>query len=574
MFYRRIFKVFKGGGGSALKKLCLSILVYVFILLFSSPALAEIILDEGFLDTARVDLTKTTARVDTENHQVLLPWQSLSSSLSMMENSIGYATASQEGISIYEYDEATGRVEQNPMYSCSWVTDATGVSIRQDNLNVWAITSDSIAYYKFNGSGMTNDPALKVTGLVDVLSVAAFKTRDSSLLLQSEGNKARVTLYEAGPNLNPSVIFQPNIENPVSISMVDNSPDFRLFTKDSVYYFSYDEAGGTYVEDPARRITGLADIISGSSDDTGNAVLTGADLGYYINSDTGGASRVDVLSPGPVTNPVAVSLKPGAYEQVFLDENGNVQWWTYDDAAGRMFRDPSLEISGLTLNRGYARPRSYYSVALSTATSYDAAYLTVTEDKPAGTSISYYVSSDGGSTYTAITPGAWTAIPRGSGFVVRAVLDATDMQETPKILHVSLEVEEDLVLEGNISPQPAERGRNATVSARAVMLTTGDPVTLNSCSAQYPLETKANGDPALPDGEIPTSVAMSYNTASGYWEYTFTVPEKTAAGRWPDDGIYLVRISGVKGVVIKQIDLNFEISGNIMERLILRTLSW
>lgn len=557
-----------------MKKILLILFLPLFLLVPSLPVFAEVVLDDGFADTSRVDLTRTTARVDTVNRYVLLPWQSLAGAVDTLENGIGYATASKEGVNLYEYDDATGRMVQNSIYSCPWATDATGVSIRQDNLNVWAVSGDSIAYYRFNGAGMTNDPALKVTGLIDVISVAAFKNRDSALLLQSEGNKAKITRYDAGAGLNPALVFTPDIVEPVAVSMVDDSPDFRLFTKTAAYYFSFDDAAGTYVEDPARKITGLTDVVSASSDQTGSSVLTATDLGYYMNNDTGGATRVDVLSPGPVTNPVAVSLKSGTYEQVFLDENGNVQWWTYDDARGRMVRDTALEISGLNLNRGYARPRSYYSKVVNTAVTYDAARLTVTEDKPTGTSIAYYVSSDGGVTFTAVIPGTWTAIPRGSSFVVRAVLDTTDPQQTPKILHVTLEVEEDLILEGQITPQPAERGRNATIMARAVSLTSGAAVALDSCTARYPLETKADGSPALPDGQLPTDAAMVYNPATGWWEHTFTVPEKTVSGRWTDDGVYLVRITGVKGAAQEQVTLNFEISGNILRRLVIRTLTW
>jgi len=556
-----------------LKNKCLLFFFLIFLCL-SSPAFAEVILDEGFTDTSLVDLTKTTARVDTVNNYVLLPWQSLASSLNMLENGTGYATASMEGIRLYEYNDATGRVEQNNVYSCPWATDATGVSIRQDNLNVWAITPDSIAYYKFDGAGMSDDPALKTTGLVDVLSVAAYKAGDFALLLQNAGNKAKITRYEAGANLNPALVFQSDISDPISVSMVNDSPDFRLFTKDSVYYFSYDEAGGTYIEDPVRKIAGLSGVISGSSDEAGNSILTNTDVSYYINNDAGGASRVEVLSPGPVNNPVAVSLKPGAYEQVFLDENGNVQWWTYDDAVGSMVRDPNMEISGLNLNKGYVHPRSYYSLNVNTPTPYDAAYLTVTEDKPAGTSISYYVSSDEGANYTTVTPGSWIAVPRGSNFVVRAVLDTTDPQKTPKLLHLTLDVDDDVVLEGSITPQPAERGRNATISARAVRLTTGAVVILDSCSVQYPLETKANGDPALPDGELPFNAVMIYNAGTGFWEHTFTVPEKTINGRWSDDGVYQIKITGMKAGTQRQLISNFEISGNILRRLILRTVTW
>ncbi|MFZ5632148.1 MAG: hypothetical protein ACOY40_04810 [Bacillota bacterium] len=557
-----------------MKKILFLIVVLTFLTPLSVPAHAEIILDDGFIDKSRVDPAKTTARVDTENHCVLLPRQSLSSAVSVMENGIGYATASKDGVTLYEYDDAAGTMAANSAYSCPWVTDATGVSIRQDNLNVWAITSDSVACYRFNGAGMSNDPALKTTGLINVLSVAAFKSKDSALLLQSDGNKAKITRYDAGANLNPALVFTPDIENPVSVSMVSDSPDFRLFTKTAVYYFMYDDAGSTYIEDPAKRISGLAEVISGSSDDMGNSILTNAGLGYYINNDTGGASRVDVYSPGPANKPVAVSLKPGTYEQIFVDEDGNVQWWTYDDAASGMARVPGLEVSGLNLNRGYAHPGEYYSVVLNTAVSYDAAYLTVAEDKPAGTSISYSVSSDGGGSFVPIIAGSWTAVPRGRNFVLKAVLDTSDPQQTPKLLHVTLEADEDYILEGNILPYPAERGRNVTISARAVRLTTGAPAMLDSCTARYPLETKKNGEPALADGQLPVDAAMVYNAASGFWEHTFTVPEKTAGGRWPDDGAYLASITGVSGAAQKQITLDLEVKGNILRRLIIRTINW
>lgn len=549
-------------------------LLLISVLSFSHPASGEVILNDDFLNSSLVDLTKTTARVDTVNHCVMLPWVSLTNSISAMEYGIGYAVATKDGVTLYEYDDGSGTMAVNSFFSCPWATDATGVSIRQDNLNVWSITPNSIAYYRFNGAGMSNDPALKAIGLNSVLSVAAFKTRDSALLLQAEGNKAKITRYDAGITLGPAEVFSPDIEDPVSISMVNDSPDFRLFTKNAAYYFMYDDAGGAYVEDPAKRITGLAEVISAGSDDSGNTILTGSDPGYYLNDDTGRASRVDVFSPGPAANPVAVSLKPGTCEQVFLDENGYVQWWTHDDAAGRMVRVTNLEISGLNLNRGYAHPGEYHSVVLNGAASYDAACLTITGDTPACTSISYFVSSDGGSSFVPVTPGIWAAVPMGSDFVVKAVLDTTDRQQTPRIFHVNLEVEEDLVLEGNVSPYPAERGRNVAISARAVRLTTGDPVPLDSCSARYPLETKVNNDPALPEGQLPAVAAMAHNPGTGFWEHTFTMPEKTVDGRWPDDGVYQVAVTGTSGLVQKEAILNLEINGHILRKLIVRTLSW
>ncbi len=547
----------------------------VLMVFTGSPAsFAMVILDERFTGTAGVDPARTTAMVDTERHCVLLSWRSLAGAIDVMDNGIGYATASKAGVTLYELDDATGRMAPNPAFSCPWVTDATGVSIRQDNLSVWAITGDSIAFYKFDGAGMSSDPALKVSGLVNTLSVAAFEEADSALLLQGEAGRAVITRYDAGAEPGHGLVFRPGIEDPVSVSVVGRSMDFRLFTEEAAYYYSYDDAGGSYVEDPVKKITGLAGVVSADSNGTGNSVLTGIDLGFYTSLDSGGAARVDVYSPGPVEQPVAVSLKAGTKEQVFLNENGIVQWWTYDDAAGRMVRDPDLEISGLDLNRGYSRPGLYYSAVLNTPEIYDAARLTAAEVKPEGTSVSYFVSSDGGVAFTAVSPGRWTAIPAGCSFVLMAELDTADPRQTPKIFNVVLEVEEDIVLEGYIDPYPAERDRNVTIKAGAVSLSSGSPAMLDSCSVRYPLEVKADGGPALPEGEMPAVAAMLYNPAAGLWEYTFTVPGKTVGGRWPDDGTYLVEITGTQGGTRKMLTLNLEVSGNILGRLIIRTLNW
>lgn len=556
-----------------MRKLIIIFSAIYMCLVFSNPAFAEVVLDDSFSDTSRVNLSQTTARVDTGNNCVLLPERSLANAVDMLKNSLGYAVASNGGITLYELDDATGTIEANPVFSCPWVTDATGVSLRQDNLNIWAISESSVAYYKYNGSGMSNDPDLKVFGLNNVLSVTAFKNKDSALVLQADGNMTRVTRYDAGGSLNPSLVIEPGFSDPVAVSMVNDSPDFRLFTKDTAYYYSYDDAGGTYVEDPAKRVTGLPDIVSASGDDTGSVILTNSDAGYFMNNDTGGAARVDVLSTGPVSGPVSVSLKTGTYEQAIVDGDGNIQWWSYDDAAGRMVRNTGLEIAGLTLNSGYAHPGAYYSKAMNSSISCNAAYLTVIDDIPADTSVSYYVSSDGGGTYTAIIPGAWTAVPEGTYFVLKAVLDTTDTRVTPKILQVRLECEADFAIKGYVDPQPAERGRNVTISAVAVKLTTGEPVILDWCEVEFPLPAKLDGDSALAPGDTPTSVAMVFNGVSVRREYMFTVPDKAADGFWPDDGVYQARITGFKDGVIKSTDVDLEISGNILRRLVIRTIN-
>jgi hypothetical protein len=425
-----------------LQKLSNFFFLFVFILIFSHPAFAEIVLEDDFTNLNQVDITKTSAKVDTVNHYVELPEYALANAIDMMENGLGYAVASKDGITLFELNDATGTVQSNPVYSCPWATDATGVSLQQNSLNVWAMNNNSIAYYKFNGSGMSNDPALKVTGLINVMSVAAFKNKDAALILQKVGTQEKITKYDAGATLTPSVVFEPNIDDPVAISMVNDSPDFRLFTDTTAYYFSYDDAANTYVEDPAKKITGLNDVLSASSDYTGNSVLSITDLGYYMNDDSGGGTRLDVFSPGPVNNPLATALKPGSYEQAVLDGNGNVQWWSYDDAANKMVRDTSMETGGLSLNIGFVSQAEYFSIKKTTPLNLQFVRLTVSTDIPENTDITWQVSSDGGVNFSDITPDMWTQITAGRNFLIKGSLTTSDPTLTPKIFNVKLEVDQ------------------------------------------------------------------------------------------------------------------------------------
>ncbi|ABO49501.1 conserved hypothetical protein [Desulforamulus reducens MI-1] len=415
----------------------------VFLLTLTPRAEALTLLNEGFNDLNMVDAGKTSALVDTTNHWVQLPSGSLTNAIAMLGEDVeGYAIAGSDGISVYERNDATGTIAKNPAFSCPWTTTATGVSVREDTLGIWAISPNSLAYYKASATGTSDDPNLKTSGLVDVLSVAAYRKSDKALVLQkTSDNKAQITLYEATSSLSQIKSFNPNILDPVSISMIDDSPDFRLNTKTTSYYFIYDDATGKYVEDTTKKISSLIDVISASSDQTGNAFLTRSSLDYYINDDVGDASKVNVLSPGGISNPVAAALRPGSFDQAMVDLNGQLYYWIYDDATGKMVRDSSMELSGIPINKGYSHLAEYWSKVITSATSYCSVLLTANSTMPPNTSIKWYISSNGGATFVEVTPGVSSSVTLGNKFIVKAILDTIDNNITPRILPtVKLEV--------------------------------------------------------------------------------------------------------------------------------------
>jgi hypothetical protein len=269
--------------------------------------------------------------------------------------------------------------------------------------------------------------------------------------------------------------------------------------------------------------------------------------------------------------PVAVSLRAGAVEYAYIGADGELKYYTLDDATGRVARDTSLEpAAALSLNRGYLTPRVYCSKAYATAEEYDAVYLEAGVEVPAATEVRFQVSSDGLNFYD-IQLNTWGVIPRGNNFVVRAELSTTDKSQTPKINRVELTVGDDFQIVANVEPDIAERGRDILVTARAVKISTGETVDLESMLVAIPISEKADGTPALPDGQSPLEVNMTGTGAR--WEYTCLIGEKNVAGRWPDDGIYLVKITGTRGAVTRDARIHLEIRGHILGRLIIRTYS-
>ncbi|HBV99345.1 MAG: hypothetical protein JL50_21660 [Peptococcaceae bacterium BICA1-7] len=555
-----------------MRKMVLSAFIFMAVVLTAVSARADTFNDD-FSGSSNIDFNKTTAYYNSEEGCMELPLQEVPNALALQDVGQGYAVATTDGIKMYELDDATGQVAENPAFSCDFATDSIGVAIQQDTLGIWSITRDSVAYYRHEGGSMADNPHLKVSGLSNLLSVAGFKNSDRGIVLKEDDDgKAVVDRYEVvGTQLQNTFTYNPDITDPVAVSIVNDSPDFRLATKDAVYYFMYDDGTGGYVEDPAKKISGLEDIAGVGADNTGNAIMTPEGVDYFLNLDDGGAVRVDDYSLNASDKPVAVSLRAGTVEYAYINEDGLLKYYTLDDATDQVVRDISLEPSAaFSLNRGYLTPRLYYSKAFSTAEEYDAVYLEAVVDIPAGTAILFQVSSDGVNFYD-IELNTWDVIPKGNNFVVKAELSTTDSSQTPRINRVELTVGDDFQIVANVEPEVAERGRNILVTARAVKVDTGGTVDMDFMTAIIPMAEKEDGSPALPGGQPSREVSMT-NTGS-QWEYIYSIGEKTLDDRWPDDGIYMIEVTGTKGAVRREARISLEIRGHILNRVIVRTYS-
>lgn len=407
---------------------------------FPSLAQATVILDDTFSNTNNVDLNLTTATVDTATGCVLLPQVNKPSAIAMKEFGYEYAVATKDGVKMFSFDDATGNMVENTALSIPTVTNALGIAVRQDSPNIWTLTENELSLYKFNSGSMSTNPNLIVSGLTGVVSVSSWSNQDKAAVLSRSGSgTGTVKVFNANSGTVQLVSsFDTGKINPTAISVVSGSPDLVVATEDAYYYYAYDDATGNYIEDPRRTVTGLSNIISISSENAGSAVLVQNEAQYYMNNDAGTPEQAIALSKESVSG-VAISVNPSNYDYAILSDNGNVQYYTYDDATGSMSRVNSLEVTGLSLTGGYLFPRNYHSKIITTAQDYDEIRLTVDQSLPASTSIDYFVTSDNGTNWVSVIPGDWIPITSGNQFAVKAILNTSDQTITPKIFQVTLE---------------------------------------------------------------------------------------------------------------------------------------
>lgn len=412
---------------------------------------AVTILSEDFTDTTKVNLTQTSAAVITsDGGYVRLKSYPRPNAIAL--NQFGdYVAPTQDGLKFFTYDEATGTVTEDASFSVPTVTDAQLVAMPPDASMIWALRPDGMHCYTYDEAigGMSEDLNLTILGLADVLSVTVLDN-NSLAVLRKSGTNGVIDIYQMADGvITQAMQLDTAITNPASIACVPGTgamPEIVYSTDSSMYFYSYDESTDLYSADLSRTITGFTGLISTSANAEGVAALVplapGTEAQIY-NFTEGAPAKVDAFSAGALPqNALAISMNPESYSYGVVTENGDIQYWQYDEATDSMLRDSSMELTGLRLSGSkYMHPGNYQSISIDTGViDYEDVRLTPTEDKPVGTSIDYYVSSDGGGTFYDVQPNIWTSLPAGHSYVVKATMDTTNDSITPKILSISLEV--------------------------------------------------------------------------------------------------------------------------------------
>jgi hypothetical protein len=403
---------------------------------------------EDFSTTTMVDQSKTTAVIEPDDLNggkpvLKLPRQSAAQALDFVGD--GLVLADQAGVHWLE-PNGSGLSEQFA-YTDKTDGDIVGVLTIPNTQSVFAYTKDSVVRLDYDGSGVSKNPISPALGLEKVVSVSALEQdsgepyvtvlgnhTDGSMVQQIYGwdGNTYIKLQEDALTGSPLAVTG-GADLSYMVDYADHSTQYVQGTNGWSLNSNYTFSNPT----PPLSIKGQGnDLISLDKDHIRWYNWTGSEhlLSQTLSQD--------------ITKGVTIAVHHDKQEYAYIDENGNLKYYQFDGST--MVENPSLEQSGINLNRRYFHPKVFQTKPLQTSDgkAYNVARLVVTsiDTTPFGVDkVSWEISTDNGSTWQPIQatkpgdPPIWTKLsPASSTWLLRGTLDTTNDIDTPRITSIQL----------------------------------------------------------------------------------------------------------------------------------------
>lgn len=413
------------------KKYLLIANLIIFLLLISTPVFAAstIFITDNLTTTNYINTTTTTATVDTTAAEIRLPYQMKPNAIDLKNDSTDYVVMNGSNLETYSFNGTS--MSLNTTLSVNGITNPIGVTSQINSTDMVVLDGTSATRYMFNGTQLSSNPLLSVTGLTAPVSVSSRPTSDDIAVL----NQNSVSYYNfsgAGMVNNASLSITTGLTNPIAVSLHPSTYDTVVLDGDkTVKFFKY--TGASLAEAPALRITGLVNPVSVTVKDNDDIIVldAGDKSVKYFSFDGTGYTQNTVLSLTGLTDPVAISAKQGSYDYAVVD-NGAVKYYSFNGSA--MTYNSALSVGGITVAKTYKTSALAQSVFVASGSAVSILRLSANQTLPAGTSITYEVTANGGTNWTPVSLNTATTIANpGTSVGWRATLTTTDITQTPTI---------------------------------------------------------------------------------------------------------------------------------------------
>lgn len=421
----------------------------IFALLFISlePSLvfaAEVLIDDTFLDKAKINPLQTTAEVDTAKGWVTLTRKGLGNALALYEKNYNVTVVNGQSIDTYQFNGSA--MEKNSSLSiANFSACPRSVSTQTEGKYVVLHgASGKVATYQYNGSAMIENPFLSVNGLTNPISIAALWDSEGYGVL--ENNNVNWYSYDGDEmvlNTALSVDLGEN-SNPVSFDIMGAGLEYAVIDKsgNKIKYYSFD--GTSLVLNPLFSILTPDELINPKSisiysEGASFVVLDDVSVKAY-SFDGSKMVNNQALSVTGLRKPLSVAVKPGSYDYsvLQLDENDLpfIRYFVFNGS--EMEEIPELRITGLD-HIPYDNDQILMGKEMAAANAVSGLRIIADVDLPEGTSITWEVTVDGVLWKKAVNNGdAVKFTTMGTKPNYRAILHTDNPQISPKILRVQL----------------------------------------------------------------------------------------------------------------------------------------
>lgn len=413
-------------------------------LIFSSYVYAEIIhLDDDFNDRSKVDMTKTTAEVDTDKGWVTLSPKNLTNSLILYEDSYDMTIINGTKVETYQYQG--DKLAKNDALSVTFGLKDP-ISISSHKAGRYVVLDQELKqanYYQYDGTAMLANPFFTINGLTNPLAVGTVKDNYDVAVLDEKEVKWH-SFDGTGMVLNNALSVElGDNTNPISFSQKADSFDYAVVDRanNQVCYYSFE--GSSLVMNPLLSITSPSELtrsksISLSDEGFFYVVVDDEEVKAY-NFDGTKMIYNSFLSVSGLKKPISVALKPGSFDYAVLhyDNNDRPVVSYYAFTGTEMHKIPELSITGLQ-EIPFANDQLLMGKGITTEILVSGIRLVAELDLPAKTQVTWEVTANG-EDWLPVTNNDSVRFPTaGKKVNYRAILHTDEEQVAPKILRVKL----------------------------------------------------------------------------------------------------------------------------------------
>lgn len=456
---------------------------------------------DSFTSTSYVDTNQTSAEINTSQGWVELPSASQANVIAALSDDgdlpSDIVVTQASGMQWYSYDQASNKYVNVAPLNAAY-SNPLGVALVGESKTayVFGLNQDGSHYVRQvvrDPSGAIENPVMSVTNLQKLVSITAIDDQTFGDIDQS--GFVSVYTYDTvshQPVLDLTHSFATGLTSVKSITHIPNTWNFVVTTKTGSYQFVFDQLTSNYQKNIAKTVETESEVVAGAVNSTGDlvALLTPSQSSVYtsmFDQQTGAMSQASIFQMGgDLSNTTAVSL-PSDTSTVIASKDGVINTYRLDSLTGKMVLDSALQISGLSFVKNYSSPGLYQSIPIPIGKT-NMFQVVASENNDPGTSISYAISADGGSSFTSVTPTQWIHLPAGTTnppigsnvvfgpLVIKSMMSSSDSYSTPRLTN--------LVVHGYLDVTPPT--------------TPGKPSVTLQNSNQLTVEWSSCIDPVLP----------------------------------------------------------------------------